>query len=116
MKEFILVEFDDLREVLIDGNASGYNTGDVIDLVPGTHTISLEGPDDFAPTEQAVNPSGTSPVQPHVLGPIPPKPAGSAENWVWADESDLGKKATDEVAHRCSATSRSASTVVSATH
>lgn len=68
MKEFILVEFDEGREVIIDGYASGYQTGQVIDVVPGTHTISLEGPNDFSPREQDVNPSGTSPVGPHKIG------------------------------------------------
>jgi hypothetical protein len=67
MKEFILVEFNERREVIIDENASGYDTGDVIDLVPGTHTISLEGPPDFSPMEQDVNPSGTSSLRPHII-------------------------------------------------
>ena len=64
MNEFILVEFDEVREVIIDDTPSGYNTGDVIELGAGTHTISLEGTKNFSPLEQDVNPSGTSPIQP----------------------------------------------------
>ena len=64
MIEYILVEFDEIREVIIDETPSGYNTGDVIDLGAGTHTISLDGTENFSPLEQDVNPSGTSPIQP----------------------------------------------------
>jgi hypothetical protein len=64
MNEYILVVFDEIREVVIDGNASGYNTGDVIELEAGTHTISLAGPGDFSPAEQDVNPSGTNAIDP----------------------------------------------------
>lgn len=67
MNEFILVEFDEVREVIIDEVPSGYYTGDVIELEPGTHTISLAGPKDFTPAEQDVNPSGTSPIQPLIV-------------------------------------------------
>ena len=64
MNEYILVEFDETREVIVDENASGYNTGEVIELGTGTHTISLANPKNFSPLEQNVNPSGTSPIQP----------------------------------------------------
>jgi hypothetical protein len=64
MNEYILVEFDEIREVIIDETASGYNTGKVIELEAGTHTISLEEPKNFLPIEQDVDPSGTSPIQP----------------------------------------------------
>lgn len=64
MNEFILVEFAASREVIIDDNASGQHTGDVIEVDPGTHTISLGGAADFEPSEQNVNPSGTSPIAP----------------------------------------------------
>jgi hypothetical protein len=67
MNEYILVEFDEIREVIIDETASGYNTGDVIELGTGTHTISLEEPKNFSPLEQDVNPSGTSPIQPQKI-------------------------------------------------
>ena len=64
MNEFILVAFEEIREVIIDENASGQFTGEVIEIEPGTHTISLAGDPDFAPTEQDVDPSGTSPIAP----------------------------------------------------
>lgn len=64
MNEFILVKFDEIREVIINGVASGYNTNDVIEVEPGTHTISLAGLSDFTPTEQDVTPSGTNPIHP----------------------------------------------------
>ena len=67
MNEYILVEFDEIREVIIDETASGYNTGDVIELGAGTHTISLEEPNNFSPLEQDVNPSDTSPIQPQKI-------------------------------------------------
>ncbi len=64
MNEFILVVFDKSREIIIDGNVSGYNTGNVIELEAGTHIISLGGSSNFSPLEQDVNPSGTSPLKP----------------------------------------------------
>ncbi len=67
MNEYILVEFVETREVIIDETASGYNTGDVIELGAGTHTITLEKPKNFSPIEQDVNPSGTSPIQPQKI-------------------------------------------------
>jgi hypothetical protein len=64
MNEYILVIFRAVREVVIDGNPSGYQTGEVIELAAGTHTVSLDGLKDFSPTEQDVNPTGTSPLKP----------------------------------------------------
>ena len=63
MNEYILVVFSETREVIIDGVASGYNTGDVIEIGAGTHTISLVDPKNFIPLEQDVKPSDTSPIQ-----------------------------------------------------
>ena len=67
MNEFILVVFYEIREVVINGAASGYNTGEVIEVPPGTNTISLDGAADFTPTEQDVNPTGTNPLQPETV-------------------------------------------------
>lgn len=64
MYEYIIVVFYEIREVFIDSEASGYMTGDVIELEPGTHTVSLAGESDFAPSEKDVTPSGTSPIEP----------------------------------------------------
>ena len=65
MNEFILVVFDETREVIIDDNPSGYNTGVVIPLDAGTHTISLAGDQNFSPSQQNVNPTGTTQINPH---------------------------------------------------
>ncbi|MDJ0668856.1 MAG: hypothetical protein QNJ61_16350 [Desulfobacterales bacterium] len=65
MNEFILVVFDETREVIIDDNPSGNDTGVVIELEAGTHTISLAGDQNFSPLEQDVNPTGTTPITPH---------------------------------------------------
>ena len=67
MNEYILVKFDETREVIIDETASGYNTGEVIELEAGTHTIALKEPKNFLPLEQDINPSGTSPIQPKLI-------------------------------------------------
>ena len=67
MNEYILVEFDEIREVIIDETLSGYHTGEVIELGAGTHTISLEEPKNFSPIEQDINPAGTSPIQPQKI-------------------------------------------------
>lgn len=64
MYEYIIVVFYEIREVFIDSEASGYMTREVIELEPGTHTISLAGNPDFIPSEQDVTPSGTSPIKP----------------------------------------------------
>ncbi|WP_022663632.1 hypothetical protein [Desulfospira joergensenii] len=64
MNEFILVKFHETREVIINGTASGYSTGEVIEVEAGTHTISLTGETNFTPSAQDETPSGTSPIQP----------------------------------------------------
>ncbi len=64
MYEYIIVIFYEIREVFINHEASGYMTGDVIELEPGTHTVSLAGESGFNPSEQDVTPSGTSPIKP----------------------------------------------------
>ena len=67
MKEYIIVIFDETREVIIDENPSGYYTDDVIELEAGTHTITLGGLKNFLPLEQDVNPSGTFPIEPEII-------------------------------------------------
>ena len=64
MNEYILVVFSETREVIIDDVASGYNTGNVIEIGAGTRTISLVDPKNFTPLEQDVKPSGASPIKP----------------------------------------------------
>lgn len=47
--EYVIVLFDEPREVLIDGEVAG-NTGDVLMVEKGTHRFSLSDPQDYAPT------------------------------------------------------------------
>lgn len=67
MYEYILVEFCEPREVIIDGAASGYETGEVIELEAGIHTITLNKPKNFLPPEQDANSAGTSPIEHKVI-------------------------------------------------
>jgi hypothetical protein len=67
MNNFILVRFNESREVIIDDAESGYMTGYVIEIEPGTHTISLAGPNNFTPTEQDIIPTGSSPINPSIV-------------------------------------------------
>jgi hypothetical protein len=64
MYEYIIVEFDEKRQVMIDDVTMPYETGDVIELEPGTHTISLAGEINFSPVERDITPSGTSSLTP----------------------------------------------------
>lgn len=64
MYEYIIVVFYEIREVIINSDASGYMTNQVIELEPGTHTVSLAGKPDFTPSKQDVTPVGTSPLGP----------------------------------------------------
>lgn len=49
--EFLIVKFDEEREVLIDEVNQG-KTGELIDLAAGTDTVSLDGAEDFTPKTQ----------------------------------------------------------------
>ena len=52
--EYVVVDFPDRREVLVDGAAVGYNrelTGAlaILRVDEGTHRFRLRGPDDYIP-------------------------------------------------------------------
>jgi hypothetical protein len=49
--EFLVVRFPEGRKVRVDGIEQG-KTGDVIELPPGTYTITLEPTGGCAPPEQ----------------------------------------------------------------
>lgn len=49
--EYLLVEFDERRGVLIDSIEEGF-TNEVIELETGTYLISLIEPKDFAPVSE----------------------------------------------------------------
>ena len=64
MYEHILVEFEETRVVIIDGFSSGYDTGTVIDVDPGTHSVSISGEKNFSPEKQIIDPTGTTELDP----------------------------------------------------
>jgi hypothetical protein len=52
--EFVIVQFPDRREVLVDGVSFGHNrelTGDlrILQVGEGVHRFRLRGPDDYVP-------------------------------------------------------------------
>jgi hypothetical protein len=67
MFEYIIVEFNEERLVMIDDLTSTYKTDQVIELEPGTHTISLAGEKNFSPSERDITPSGTTSLQPDIV-------------------------------------------------
>lgn len=67
MNQYIIVEFDETREVIIDDNASGYHTGEVIELGAGSHTLSLAAPKDFLPLVQHIRLTASSPIRPEKI-------------------------------------------------
>jgi hypothetical protein len=67
MYEYIIVEFDETRLVMIDDITSDYETDVVIELEPGTHTVSLAGEKTFTPAERDITPSGTSSLKPDIV-------------------------------------------------
>lgn len=67
MFEYILIEFSESREVVIDGNESGYNTNEVVELESGIHSISLVGEQNYSPGEIEIDPVDTSSLAPEKL-------------------------------------------------
>src|SRR5262245_5170224 len=61
--EFLLVNFREERDVLIDGEVAGL-ANQLIALAPGTVTVSLIAPLDFSPAEHTVTLRRTSPLAP----------------------------------------------------
>ncbi len=62
--EFLVVRFDESREVRIDGNPYG-RTNIVLTVDAGTHRVSLGPPRDFAPAEQLIQLASTAAVDPY---------------------------------------------------
>ena len=67
MLEYIQVQFRESREVVIDDNTSGQFVGDVIEVDPGSHEITLTGAQDYLPAVKHINPTGTSPLAPLIV-------------------------------------------------
>ena len=62
--EYLLANFPDDREVLIDTAVQG-RTNQTIELEKGTHIISLKSPpQNFRPRQKKIKLAGTSPLAP----------------------------------------------------
>jgi hypothetical protein len=62
--EYLLVNFPDDREVLIDTIVQG-RTNETIEVEKGTHIISLKSPPhNFQPKQKKITLAGTSPLTP----------------------------------------------------
>ncbi len=67
--EYVIVEFAERREVLIDDISQGDNMGPsgkyrLLMVEEGRHEFGLGGPNDYAPLRQTVVIGGTSPINP----------------------------------------------------
>jgi hypothetical protein len=71
--EFLLVVFDETRDVLVDDSRQG-KTNIVLELEAGVHTVTLGPPFDFSPLEQKVRLRHTAPLDPYriVFQRLPP--------------------------------------------
>jgi hypothetical protein len=63
MDEYVLVQFDDDRIVILDGRAGG-RTNRIMIVPGGLHTFSIDEPFDFEPESQRQDVAGTSPALP----------------------------------------------------
>ena len=61
--EFLLVIFDDSREVRV-GDAPQGKTNIVLELEAGVHRVALGPPNDFSPLEQKVRLANTAAMDP----------------------------------------------------
>jgi hypothetical protein len=61
--EFLLVMFDDSREVRVGGVPQG-KTNIVLELEAGVHRVALGPPNDFSPLEQKVRLANTAAMDP----------------------------------------------------
>ena len=77
--EYLVVEFDRSRRVVIDGSPFGL-TNTVIQVEAGTHTVTLAPPADFSPATLTVVVVETSALAPLTVAfgpapaPAPPAP------------------------------------------
>jgi hypothetical protein len=65
MDEWILVQFPEVRGVLIDDTPCGETNRPIL-VQLGTHTISLDGPSDYSPasiTKQVINTTKKHPMR-----------------------------------------------------
>jgi hypothetical protein len=64
--QFIRVTFPDRRTVFIDGGATG-RTGVTLTIDEGPHDVDLGTPQNYTPSQQSVNPFGTSLENPEAV-------------------------------------------------
>ena len=71
--EFLLVIFDDIREVRVGGKPKG-KTNVVIELEAGLHTVTLGPPFDYSPIDQTIRLRNTAAIDPYriVFQRLPP--------------------------------------------
>jgi hypothetical protein len=67
--EFVIVEFPDRREVLVDGIDHGFNRElnkeeRILRVAEGLHRFRLRGPENYVPVWQTVEVSGTDSIEP----------------------------------------------------
>lgn len=78
--EYLKVSFPEDRGVKVDGRPAG-RTNVVVEIEGGTHSVTLDGPRDFAPPSQPVVLDATTVVGPKEISfrkialPAPPPPA-----------------------------------------
>ncbi len=61
--EYLCVRFAEQRKVLIGRIAQGETDG-LIELEPGTYTVTLSGAPNFSPKKQKIVLADTSPIKP----------------------------------------------------
>ena len=61
--EYLLVSFEEARDVLANGQPHG-RTNTIVQFAAGTYTITLGGPTDFTPPECEVRLQNTAPLDP----------------------------------------------------
>ena len=64
--EYLIVRFPESREVFIDRKPNG-KTNIVLPLPPGTYTVTLGPPRNFAPLELKVQLESTTPFTPYAV-------------------------------------------------
>jgi len=61
--EYVIVRYSKKRGVLVDGEESG-STDTILRLEQGTHTFSLDGPQDYKPSFRRRMVKDTTPIKP----------------------------------------------------
>ena len=66
--EYLQVAFPEDRGVRVDGGPSGAKrTNVVLEIERGTHSVTLDPPNDFTPSERTIQLEGTTSIGPMVI-------------------------------------------------